>query len=124
MVYREGNYYDNFEVQDSIMWHSSKDQHLYDTKNKIINPMVSMIMWPFQQETENSFLEITKVKQEGYKNNYDCSETERIEVKSNRLIIYDGSYIHRLSPIKEGIAWSFSVNVWDKETSITEIGVY
>ena len=122
---------------------TNKDEHIFDTENKIIAPMQSMVMWPFSHMVEGGYLEITKVSEKDivdekstpYKSfdkfrcrkcdrSFEKFPIERIEPKFNRIAIFDGSYLHRVSPIEKGDRWTFAVDVWDREISMTKKGTY
>ena len=55
---------------------------------------------------------------------YENYPIERIKPVYNRMVIFDGSNLHRVSPVINGDRWTFAVDAWDRETSMAHKGVY
>ena len=95
---------------------------------KLVHPIISFVYWPINDHFEGGYLEISSIKQSEinldifnspdsilsfvskFKNDY-----ERIEAKYNRLVIFDSSYIHRVTEVTQGIRWTFTFDIWNKK---------
>ena len=115
------------DVSRHLGWHTNKDEVLHYNENKFKHPMFSIIFWPFEQEVEGGYLEMSSIRQMDKEieiHNINCScceqeeidfEVQRLKPKYNRLVVQDTSYWHRVTNVKKGTRWTFVVDVWGKE---------
>lgn len=87
---------------DDLDWHVDKDEHLFEKENKIINPVMGMVLYLHQTEPEGGILEIEKI--------------ERFRSVPNRVIIFDPSVEHRVTPTKS-TRITLAANLWKKAPS-------
>lgn len=119
------------DVRRHLAWHTNKDELLHYENEKFSHPIFSIIFWPFEQNVDGGYLEMSPIRQEdeninitGYPHCFKCNkeelpfEVERIKPKYNRLVIQDPSYWHRVTHVENGSRWTFVIDVWDKEIII------
>ena len=112
-------------------WHTNKDELLHYETKEFKHPIFSIIFWPFEQDVDGGYLEMSPIRQEeeeieilGYRHCVDCGkekipfDVERIKPKYNRLVIQDPSYWHRVTHVENGTRWTFVIDVWDTEIII------
>ena len=118
-------------VRRHLAWHTNKDELLHYESGKFSHPIFSIIFWPFEQNVDGGYLEMSSIRQEdesinitGYPPCVKCGkeelpfEVERIKPKYNRLVIQGPSYWHRVTHVENGSRWTFVIDVWDKEIII------
>jgi hypothetical protein len=107
--------YDGFEYwsnalvagdRNDLPWHFDKDEHLWSTTNKVLSPTHGLVYYCHKKMPKGGYLEIER-----------GGEMERIQPVPNRLIIFDPSIKHRVTPIHDGVRRTFASNVWMKKPS-------
>jgi len=112
-----GNVYDDkYERYWCPGWHQDKDEKLAETKRETICPKVSTVYYGSCDNLEGGFLEIA-LPEYNRAHNDDSNLTERIFPMKNRIVIFDPFRWHRVTPITNGIRYSFQVNIWEKPPS-------
>ena len=117
----------NVIASKKLGWHTNKDEVSNKEDKKLVHPIISFVYWPINDHFEGGYLEISSIKPSEinldifnspdsilsfvskFKNDY-----ERIEAKYNRLVIFDSSYIHRVTEVTQGIRWTFTFDIWNK----------
>lgn len=87
---------------DDLDWHVDKDEHLYEKEDKIIHPDMGMVLYLHEAEPKGGYLEINKI--------------ERLRAVPNRIIVFDPSVIHRVTPTKAPRI-TLAANLWRKAPS-------
>lgn len=88
--------------RDDLPWHYDKDEELYSTTGELVTPYRGMVYYAHKELPSGGYLEIERPN----------GEIERIEPQPNRLIVFDPSIIHRVTPITSGVRRTFACNVW------------
>tara|TARA_R110000737_G_C14582763_1_gene486002 strand:+ start:278 stop:826 length:549 start_codon:yes stop_codon:yes gene_type:complete len=82
--------------------HFDKDELHFQNTGEIVRPVVGTIFYPKDTKFEGGYLEI---ENEG--------KTERIQAKSNRLVIFDAGHdLHRVTEVTKGIRYAIAINLW------------
>tara|TARA_R110000824_G_scaffold189621_2_gene371045 strand:+ start:23 stop:694 length:672 start_codon:yes stop_codon:yes gene_type:complete len=118
----------SISVGRHLGWHTNKDEILHREKEEFKHPLFSIIFWPFEQNVDGGYLEMSPIRQEdekinmtGYPHCVECSkeklpfDVERIKPKYNRLVVQDPSYWHRVTHVEGGTRWTFVIDVWGTE---------
>lgn len=94
-------------------WHQDKDQYLYDSTGgeEVVHPEIGSIYYAHKTPIAEGFLEIQRESE----NVWDVGGMERIQPIPNRLIIFDSSVFHRVSPVLSGVRRHFATNIWKKK---------
>jgi len=87
---------------DYLGWHVDKDEHLFEKEEKMVNPVMGMVLYLHQTEPEGGVLEIDRV--------------ERLRAVPNRIIIFDPSVPHRVTPTKAPRI-TLAANLWKEAPS-------
>ena len=91
------------EGRNDLDWHFDKDEHKFFGEEKILlTPYKGMVYYCHKEMPTGGFLEIERGN----------GEVERIEPVPNRLIIFDPSVLHRVTPITSGVRRTFASNLW------------
>jgi len=102
-----------------LEWHTNKDEVHKHRTDEFLHPMCSITYYPIDSYVEGGYLEISSVQEKNiYKDGSFLKferEYERIKPKYNRLVIFDSSYLHRVTNIKKGTRYSIAIDIWDKE---------
>lgn len=85
-------------------WHSDKDEHLFDTTRITKSPYVGSVYYCHRTLPADSYLEIRRG--EGDNN------IERVQPVPNRLVIFNSSVQHCVTPITAGLRRGFATNIW------------
>ena len=105
-------YWANICCKDSgLDWHQDKDEKLHDEQDITVSPSTSTVYYGFPHVVEGGLLEIARHGET------DETLTERVHPEFNRIIIFDPSRWHRVTPIKSGTRFGFQVNIWKEEPS-------
>lgn len=97
---------------NELDWHQDKDEKLYMDHKITVSPKVSTVYYGFESEFEGGFLEIALQGEMSPK-----KMTERIFPLFNRIVIFDPSRWHRVTPIESGHRFGFQVNIWHNAPS-------
>lgn len=108
-----------------LSFHVDQDAHLYDEKKIFKGPIATSVYYPdLGLDLDGGFLEIHNAKlisnsemvleKKLFESNISPIENrERIAVKPNRLIIFDGGHtIHNATPVISGVKVMLAINVW------------
>lgn len=87
---------------DELDWHVDKDEYLLAKEGKMLNPVMGMVLYLHKTEPDGGVLEIDKV--------------ERLRAVPNRIIIFDPSVPHRVTPTK-ATRITLAANLWRKAPS-------
>lgn len=92
--------------RDRIRPHRDRDEsHFVDT-GESKHPRVGAVYYPVDHQVEGGYLKI-------YTRNRDDGPFELIEPRHNRLVIFDASMLHEVTPVTAGRRYSLAINVWD-----------
>ena len=104
-------YWSNSQTTNqSLDWHYDKDEKLNSIKKKIMSPSIGHIFYSKIENLDGGYLEISSNNRVD-----DPSNVERIKPIENRLIMFNPSYPHRVSPINGGKRRAIIVNAWPKK---------
>ena len=84
---------------------------------KIVNPILGTIFYPdpCNDEIEGGYLKVWKTHDTDFNAPY-----ELIEPKYNRLVIFDASQLHAVTPVTKGTRKAIAINLWDSPLSDVE----
>jgi hypothetical protein len=118
------------EIVDSLDWHQNKDEKLFSKEGKLKHPELSLIFWPIEQDVEGGQLEISLEEKENYENyqlyeidddGFSFDNTVKIKPKYNRLVIMNPSKWHKVCKVKNGIRWTFVIDIWGLKSKGTYV---
>jgi len=94
----------------SLISHFDKDEKLWDTTGEVVTPKMGTIFYPdpCNDEMEGGYLKVWKTHNTDFNAPY-----ELIEAKYNRLIIFDASQLHAVTPVTKGTRKAIAINLWD-----------
>jgi hypothetical protein len=84
--------------------HKDKDEILRDRTGEIVTPTLGAVYYPYPSMFEGGYLEIF--------NDDDFDKKERLAPVFNRLVVFNPSHYHRVTPVYHGYRRAFVVNVW------------
>ena len=100
----------------NLEWHTNKDEVVRYKSGEFRHPLCSIVYYPIEKDVEGGFLEISGVKEKDIYNDGSFlrfeREYERIKPKYNRVVVFDPSYLHRVTNIIKGIRYSIAIDVW------------
>ena len=98
----------------SLISHFDKDEKLWEETGKIVNPILGTIFYPdpCNDEIEGGYLKVWKTHDTDFNAPY-----ELIEPKYNRLVIFDASQLHAVTPVTKGTRKAIAINLWDSPLS-------
>lgn len=100
---------------DNLNLHNDKDEPHWHKTGEVITPIMGSVYYPKSMDIDGGYLEI-------FSRGRDM-ESERIEAKHNRLIIFPaGEYLHRVSTVTRGTRYAIAINLWDLPPSGVESG--
>ena len=82
-----------------LNWHVDKDEKLMKEKKEVVMPSAGLVFYAISEELEGGYLEIANSPDRA---NVNPSKIERLKPIENRLIMFNPSYPHRVSPINGG----------------------
>tara|TARA_A100001011_G_C14168919_1_gene781572 strand:- start:132 stop:677 length:546 start_codon:yes stop_codon:yes gene_type:complete len=100
------------QTGDGLNWHVDKDEKLMQEKKEIVMPSMGLVYYAISEELDGGYLEIANSPD---RNNVESSKIERLKPIENRLIMFNPSYPHRVSPINSGRRRAIIVNAWPKK---------
>lgn len=89
-----------------LNWHQDKDEMEANDTGKVITPKKGTLYYPVPHVVSGGYLEVQN----------EQHEIERIAPAFNRLIIFDSSLLHRVSPVYHGPRFVFITNLWEGHT--------
>lgn len=92
-------------------WHVDKDEHLWQTQNRMVNPTLGSIYYAHTDPVEGGFLET--------RNEWG---SQLIEPVPNRLIIHHPGQEHMVHKCTGGVRRSFLTNLWKTKPSEENFG--
>jgi hypothetical protein len=106
--------------QGPLPWHVDKDQVLYEqSRGKQLQlPLYGSVWYGYPHEFTGGYLELVKYDTNTWPEGMeepDPDDIERIEAEYNRLVVFNASKFHRVSPIHSGARITLAVNVWKEK---------
>lgn len=113
-VYNANETVSNDGGEFSLISHFDKDEKLWNETGKIVTPKLGTIFYPdpCNDEIEGGYLKVWKTHNADFNAPY-----ELIEAKYNRLIIFDASQLHAVTPVTKGTRRAIAINLWDDAPS-------
>lgn len=108
-----------------LTWHVDKDQILYEQTGKVSLPMYGSVWYGYPHEFTGGYLELLKYDTNTWPDHVDVPDPdsiERIEAEYNRLVVFNASKFHRVSPIHSGARVTLAVNVWKEPPGAAAVG--
>lgn len=87
---------------EDLDWHKDKDETLYEKTGSIVCPQAGAVFYGYPHEVLGGLLQVK----------HNAIETETLLPIYNRLILFDISKDHRVSPVVAGTRYGFQVNLW------------
>lgn len=84
--------------------HKDKDEAIFERTGAIVTPDFGAVYYPSPQSYDGGYLEIY--------NDDDFEKTERLAPCQDRLIMFNPSHYHRVTPVYGGVRKTFVVNLW------------
>tara|TARA_R110001592_G_scaffold70309_1_gene215531 strand:+ start:981 stop:1529 length:549 start_codon:yes stop_codon:yes gene_type:complete len=91
--------------------HFDKDELHFKNTGEIVKPIVGTIFYPKYTQFDGGYLEIESE-----------NKIDRIQPKSNRLVIFDaGNDLHRVTEVTNGTRYAIAINLWKSiPSAVTE----
>lgn len=109
--------YEGYELWSQVIqerelgWHVDKDEHLWKTQHKMVNPTLGSIYYVHSEPVDGGFLETKNER-----------GTQLIEPVPNRLVIHHPAQTHMVHKCTGGVRRSFLTNLWAKKPSAENFG--
>ena len=102
----DGNFYHLFR-------HFDKDEEEWKKTGKLICPKIGTVFYPHKsnQSVIGGELKIWETQD----NNIDNIPFELLLPKHNRLVLFDASYLHGVTMVKEGTRRAIAINLWENK---------
>jgi len=95
---------------NELSWHRDRDEVLFTKTGEHSPPKIGCVYYGNNDDVKGGYLEIK----------HNNNNIERIEPRSNRLVIFDsGGLWHRVSPIQSGVRYAFASNIFDYKIAIS-----
>jgi hypothetical protein len=109
-IYKVNETVSNDGGEFSLISHFDKDEKLWEETGKIVTPKIGTIFYPdpCNNEMEGGYLKVWKTHDTDFNAPY-----ELIEAKYNRLVIFDASQLHAITPVTKGTRKAIAINLWD-----------
>ena len=106
-----------------LPWHVDKDQILYQKSGgeKLSLPLYGSVFYGYPHEFTGGFLEILNYDTDSWPQGMDEPDpetVERIAAEYNRMVVFNASKFHRVSPIYSGARLTLAVNVWKERPGL------
>lgn len=113
-IYEANKTISNDGGEFSLISHFDKDEKLWNETGKIVTPKLGSIFYPdpCNNEMEGGYLKVWKTHSTDFNAPY-----ELIEAKYNRLVIFDASQLHAVTPVTKGTRKAIAINLWDDDPS-------
>jgi len=92
--------------RDRIRPHRDRDESLFARTGELKQPRVGAVYYPIDHQIEGGQLKM-------FSHDTDDGPFELIEPRYNRLVIFDASVLHEVTPVTAGRRYAFAINVWD-----------
>ena len=79
------------------------------------HPFLTIVFYPIDHDVEGSYLELSEETRENgnFHGPEDVENLERIKPVYNRLVVFDSSRWHKVSPIISGDRYAITIDIWD-----------
>jgi hypothetical protein len=106
-----------------LTWHVDKDQVKYQKSGgkELSLPLYGSVFYGYPHEFKGGYLELLKYDTNSWPEGMDEPDpesVERIEAEYNRLVVFNASKFHRVSPIYSGARVTLAVNVWKERPGV------
>jgi hypothetical protein len=91
---------------DRLERHCDRDEVLFAQTGKTMHPRLGAVYYPVDHQVEGGCLKI-------YSNAANSTGYDMIRPKYKRLVLFDSSMPHEVTPVTTGRRYSIAVNVWD-----------
>jgi len=98
-----------------LTWHIDKDQLLYEQSGELSLPLYGSVWYGYPHEFTGGYLELLKYDSDSWPPGMDEPDpdiVERIDAEYNRMVVFNASKFHRVSPVYSGARVTLAVNVW------------
>lgn len=112
-------WFNDLSAGKTLKWHRDCDEALKKREGRYVTPQVGQVYYVIVEDIVGGFLEISdktsliEVKK---------SELECIRPVENRLIVFNPSFWHRVTPLTQGRRIAFLANLWVEKPSTFELG--
>lgn len=107
------------QATGGVGWHRDCDEKLRAASGRVISPKVGHIYYMHAENLSGGFLEISVAQNMSL---IALENLERIRPQKNRVIFFDPSLLHRVSPVHAGLRHAFLANVWDSKPGTFDLG--
>ena len=81
-------------------------------KKEVVTPNMGLVYYAISENLDGGYLEIANSSN---RDNIEPNKIERLKPIENRLIMFNPSFPHRVSPINGGRRRAIIVNAWPKK---------
>lgn len=103
--------------RDRLQAHRDRDERHFVRTGETKHPRIGAVYYPLDHRIEGGYLKI-------FTHDTEDGPFELIEPRFNRLIIFDASMLHEVTPVTVGRRYSLAINVWDYRLQGTELKQY
>ena len=102
----DGNFYHLFK-------HHDKDEEEWKSTGTVLSPKIGTVFYPHRenQEVLGGELKIWETQD----TDIDNIPFELLLPKHNRLVLFDASYLHAVTMVKEGTRRAIAINLWENK---------
>ena len=99
-------YWDNqITEQKELKWHVDRNEAKYRETAEVLLPLAGAVWYGYPHDVWGGYLEIQN------ESKYP-TDIERIQPVYNRLVVFDVSKLHRVSPVFKGTRYGLQINLW------------
>ena len=111
--------------QGPLDWHIDKDQIAFSSSQgmNVTTPYFGSVFYGFPHDFSGGFLELTTEDADSMPDatqDPDPASIERIDAEYNRLVVFNASKFHRVSPIFSGTRVTLAVNLWKERPGVAD----
>jgi len=112
-------WFNDLSAGKTLEWHRDCDEALRGREGRHVTPHVGHIYYVIVKDIVGGYLEVSdKTSLIEAKN----SELERLKPVENRLVIFNPSFWHRVTPLTQGHRLAFLANLWVKKPNTFALG--
>lgn len=88
-----------------MQWHFDRDETAYERDKSIFSPAIGSVYYPIPHQVRGGYLEMQD----------EVKEIERLAPVFNRMVIFQSSNLHRVTPVYFGPRFVFVTNIWTEK---------
>lgn len=92
--------------KDRLIAHRDRDEALFSETGKEVHPRMGSVYYPIEHDVSGGWLHV-------YDGDVEDGASVKVEPKHNRLVMFDVSKLHEVTPVISGLRYAMASNIWD-----------